>query len=134
VLLSETSRIAVEVAAGAYFAIGGVVGLDRLRALAGEIVSADHWDRLALRRIVDDLYAAQRLLTGAALTQLQKSAKGPGAAEAAQAARDWAKARQQDLDGTAKFLAELARSGEPTIAKLSLANSQIQKLAALASG
>jgi glutamate dehydrogenase len=133
VLLSQTSRIPVDAAAGAYFAMGGVVGLDRLRALAGQIISADHWDRLALRRIVDDLYAAQRLLTGGALTQLQKSAQRPAAAEAAQSVRGWAKAREQDLERTAKFLAELACSGEPTIAKLSLANSQIQKLAALAS-
>ena len=25
---------------------------------------ADHWDRLAVRRIIDDLYSAQRLLAG----------------------------------------------------------------------
>jgi glutamate dehydrogenase len=134
VLLSQTCGITVEDAAGAYFAMGGLVGLDRLRALAQDIASADHWDRLALRRIVDDLYAAQRQLSGAALAQAKASAQGRGPQEGAAAARAWVGARQQDLDRTAKFLAELGRSGEPTIAKLSLANSQIQKLAGLASG
>ncbi|HEV7822694.1 MAG TPA: hypothetical protein VGO84_16035, partial [Burkholderiales bacterium] len=133
VLLSQTRQIPVDAAAAAYFAMGGVVGLDRLRALASDIVSADHWDRLALRRIVDDLYSAQRLLTSAALAKVD-AAKVLTAAEAAAVAQAWAKARSLDLERTTKFLSELARSGEATIAKLSLANSQIQKLATLASG
>ncbi len=55
VLLAQTRGVSPTEAARVYFAMGALVGLDRLRALAGRIVTADHWDRLALRRIIDDL-------------------------------------------------------------------------------
>jgi len=107
--------------------MGALIGIDRLRALAGEIAGTDHWDRLALRRIVDDLYMAQRLLTAEAL---QRMRPGSGQRDGAAAVRSWAKLRQADIEQIANFLAELERAGEPSIAKLSLANSQIQKMAA----
>ena len=127
VLLAEAEKVAVDFAAHSYFAMGALIGLDRLRALAGGIVSGDHWDRLALRRIVDDFYMAQRLLTAEALQRMHpESGKLDGAA----AVRSWAKLRRGDVEQTANFLAQLERGGEPSIAKLSLANSQIQKMAA----
>jgi glutamate dehydrogenase len=97
--------------------------LDRLRVLASRIVTADHWDRLALRRIIDDLYSAQRLLAGDALLL---AARLPAGADATDA---WAKLRAQEIERTASFLSELAAGGDASIAKLALANSQIQKLA-----
>ncbi len=127
VLLAEAEKVAVDFAAHAYFAMGSLIGLDQLRALAGQIVSADHWDRLALRRIVDDLYMAQRLLTAEALQRMHPET---GQRDGAAAVRSWAKLRQSDVDQTANFLSQLERGGEPSIAKLSLANSQIQKVAA----
>jgi glutamate dehydrogenase len=127
VLLAETEKVSVDAAAHAYFAMGALIGLDRLRALAGGIVSTDHWDRLAVRRIVDDLYRAQRLLTAEAIQRMQA---GAGAFDGAAAVRSWAKLRASDVEQTANFLGQLERGGEPSIAKLSLANSQIQKMAA----
>src|SRR5262249_14267734 len=128
VLLSETDKLAVDSAAQAYFNIGAIMGLDRLRARAAEIVSVDHWDRLALRRIVDDLYTAQRLLAGDAVQRANKN--GAAKIDGSAAAKSWAKLRGPEVERTANFLAELERGGEPSIAKLALANSQIQKLAA----
>jgi glutamate dehydrogenase len=127
VLLAESEKVSVDAAAHAYFAMGALIGLDRLRALAGSIVSADHWDRLALRRIVDDLYRAQRLLTAEAVQKMQA---GEGALDGAAAVRSWAKLRASDVEQTGNFLTQLERGGEASIAKLSLANSQIQKMAA----
>jgi glutamate dehydrogenase len=106
--------------------MGALVGLDRLRALAGRIVTADHWDRLALRRIIDDLYSAQRLLSGDALLRAAGLPAGTDAMEA------WAKLRSQEIERTASFLSELAEGGDASIAKLALANSQVQKLATTA--
>ena len=126
VLLAETEKVAVDSAARAYFAMGALIGLDRLRALASSIVSTDHWDRLALRRIVDDLYRAQRLLTAEALQTMRP---GSGQFDGAAAVRSWAKLRVSDIEQTANFLEQLERGGEASIAKLSLANSQIQKMA-----
>jgi glutamate dehydrogenase len=123
VLLSEAQGVPAETAARFYFAVGEVVGLDRLRALAARIPLTDHWDRLALRRMVDDLFSAQRLLACDAL------ARGKGQSEEA-GVGSWAKLRAADIAQTASFLSELERGGEASIAKLALANSQIQKLAA----
>ena len=55
--------------AGAYFKIGEIVGLDRLRGLALRINAAEHWDRLAIRRIVDDLRLQGQQESQAALAQ-----------------------------------------------------------------
>jgi glutamate dehydrogenase len=126
VLLAQTRGVSATDAARVYFAMGALVGLDRLRALAGRIVTADHWDRLALRRIIDDLYSAQRLLAGDALLRAARLPPGTNATEA------WAKLRSQEIERTASFLSELAEGGEASIAKLALANSQIQKLATTA--
>jgi NAD-specific glutamate dehydrogenase len=41
----------------------------------------------------------------------------------------WAKLRHQEIERTASFLSELAAGGDASIAKLALANSQVQKLA-----
>jgi glutamate dehydrogenase len=123
ILLAEAQGVSADAAARIYFAVGAVVGLDSLRALAARITAADHWDRLALRRILDDLYSAQRLLAADALLQ--------GRALTGQAAVDsWAKLRTGEIERTVSFLAELERAGEASISKLALANSQIQKLAA----
>jgi glutamate dehydrogenase len=101
--------------------------LDRLRSLANRIIAADHWDRLALRRITDDLYSAQRLLACDALARARSIPGGGGVVEG------WAAFRHDDIERTANFLSELERGGEATIAKLALANSQIQKLASAVS-
>jgi glutamate dehydrogenase len=130
VLLSEHLRIPVVTAAGAYFAAGAALGLDRLRSYAVEITAVDHWDRLARRRAVDDLYSAQRSFATAALAQAGKTlgAGEPGAGAAAVEA--WVKTHKYGIERTETFISELWRSGAPTLAKLSLANSQIQELAA----
>ena len=41
VLLAETEKVSVDAAAHAYFAMGALIGLDRLRALAGSIAGLD---------------------------------------------------------------------------------------------
>jgi glutamate dehydrogenase len=124
IVLAEAQSVSAEDAARVYFAVGALVGLDSLRALAARIAVADHWDRLALRRIVDDLYSAQRLLASDALAR-GRSMQGQAAVDA------WAKLRSNEIERTVSFLAELERAGEASIAKLALANSQVQKLAAM---
>jgi len=122
IMLSQTQRVSAWDAARIYFAAGATVGLDRLRALAARIPTADHWDRLALRRILDDLYAAQRTISAEVLSA--------GGSEGAAAVEIWRKRRRDDVERTLNFLNELERSGDASLSKLALANSQIQKLAA----
>jgi glutamate dehydrogenase len=129
VLLAEARSLPVDYVAGAYFAIGAAAGLDRLRGLAGQIAGHEHWDRLAVRRIMDDLYAGQRALATKALTEADPDTAHLTRAEGRDAAKRWQDAHADALARTRSFLAELERSGELTVAKLTLANSQIHALA-----
>jgi glutamate dehydrogenase len=98
-----------------YFQLGETLGLDRLRTLAGRFSPPDHWDRLALRRLLDDLSQSQRGIT----RTLLKSGAGVD---------DWAKKQGDALERTRAFLNTLDASGELSVAKLMLASSQIQSL------
>jgi glutamate dehydrogenase len=126
-LLANQNGLDLDLVAGAYFAMGAAVGIDRLRGLAGRIAAAEHWDRLAIRRINDDLYAGQRALTASAL---QANAHGEGRAAGGDAVRLWTEAHGDALARAKSFLAALESAGELSVAKLTLANSQIHELAA----
>ena len=101
--------------AAIYFEVGDMLGLDHLRMLAAKFSPPDHWDRLALRRLLDDLYAAQRRIA-------HKLLSGGSSAES------WAKIHGDALTRMRGFLADLDASGELSVAKLMLASSQIQNL------
>ena len=66
--LAHARGLDIDLVAGAYFAVGA---MHRARPAArpGGRASppTQHWDRLAIRRIVDDLFASQRALTDQAL-------------------------------------------------------------------
>jgi glutamate dehydrogenase len=128
--LADTKGFAIEVVAGAYFTIGAEVGIDRLKVLSRRIVGAEHWDRLAIRRLNDDLFAAQRALTGDALSLLDKAMVKGTREDGADAAMLWVKQHEGALSRAKAFLAALESAGELSIAKLTLANSQIRELAA----
>jgi glutamate dehydrogenase len=127
--LAHSKGLAVDLVAGAYFAMGSAVGIDRLRGLASRISAMQHWDRLAIRRIVDDLFAGQRALTAEALASIADGKTGTRA-DGAEAVQMWADARGDTLGRAKGFLDALERSGDLSIAKLTLANSQIRELAA----
>jgi glutamate dehydrogenase len=129
ILLAQARSLPVDYVAGAYFTVGAAVGLDRLRGLAGQIAGHEHWDRLAVRRILDDLYAGQRALATKALVETGRNAARLTRDDGRDAATRWQDAHADALSRTRNFLAELERSGELTVAKLTLANSQLHALA-----
>jgi len=128
VTLAQAGHSTFPAAAGAYFAIGGIVGLDRLKAQIASTASAEHWDRLALLQIAGDLRVAQRILAGKALAG-ENIAASTTAAEGAAAAHSWADSRANALGPVQSFLEEVEQGGMPTLGKLTLATGQIEKLA-----
>ncbi|HEX4157501.1 MAG TPA: NAD-glutamate dehydrogenase [Rhizomicrobium sp.] len=130
VLLAGSRAMPVDLVAGAYFAMGAAIGFDRLRGLANRITGYEHWDRLAIRRIVDDLFSGQRVLAADALTGFDPATQGATRAGGARMVKLWEETHADALARTKSFLAELERGGELSIAKLTLANSQIHALAA----
>jgi glutamate dehydrogenase len=127
--LARARGMNVDLVAGAYFATGAEVGFDKLRGQAARIVGDEHWDRLAIRRLNDDLFAGQRALTSDALHFLDLTKLPRSRAEGAAAVKAWADANKDRLERTRLFLAALEQSGEPSVAKLTLASSQIRQLA-----
>ena len=126
VALSHSAHTDIETAAKAYAFVGAELGLDRLLAYASKVTIADYWDRMALRRIIDDVYAVQRALAQQALGQSSPYSN------ATNAVASWVAARRDDIDRTRLFLDELEKNGPASIAKLSLANSHVQKMASVA--
>ncbi len=107
-----------------YFALGERLGLDQLREQAHTLRLSEHWERLAVRRIIDDLYHQQRSLTAAVMA-------GTANGDVRQALDLWMSEHQAVVERTSVLLAEMAVGGALTVAKLSLASSQVRELAAL---
>jgi glutamate dehydrogenase len=116
-------KVPVEVAAAAHGALGEVLGLERLFAGAVHLTSDDHWERLAIRRIVEDLAEEQAKLARAALRS------GP-AGDASAAVAAWAEAHKSQVARVAGAFEEIESAGSLTAARLALAIGHVRDLAA----
>jgi glutamate dehydrogenase len=125
----------VESVAALYHAFGDQFRFDRLRGAAGGLDTDQRWDRLAVRRLIEDLYSAQRGLTSSAIHHAAKNGNTP---KTSGANREWAQAlvhAWKDANGalaikTMQTFDELDATGEWTLAKLAIANTQMSELAA----
>ena len=78
---------------------------------------------------MDDLFAGQRALATEALANADGDFSHLTRADGVEAVKRWEETHADALARTKSFLMELERSGELTVAKLTLANSQIHALA-----
>lgn len=113
----ELGRDVEDVAAN-YFAAGARFSLDWLRSVSRQIKPADHWERIALVRLMADLRAQQSAIGAAALAL--KGVK-PGAASIAK----WAAENAETADRADRLIEELRASGTLSVAKLAVASSQL---------
>lgn len=136
--LASAQNVPLELAARVYHAVADAFGFDRLRTAAGELSSTEHWDRLAVRRLIEDLYAHHYALAKQALAlSSTQAAKSNGAAGAAQVGRQAAKAcvdrlraaREEGTHNTTALINELDASGPWTLSKLSIVSSALRDLA-----
>ena len=112
-----------------YHQVGAAFDFDRLRVAAGGVPSLDHFDRLAVRRLIEDLMSEQVALTRAVARSADPSV---GASEeTAEAAVDaWIGARQAAVEGVRASVDEIEASGSGwTFAKLTIANGAIRSVA-----
>jgi glutamate dehydrogenase len=123
--LAKVGGSDLDFVAGGFFAMGRLLGIDRLRLVAEKLRPGEHWDRLAVRRIADDLLNFQRTLTSRAL----KGHQGlKGRAEGAKATGAWGQANAPAIEKLTSLLDELERLGSYNVARLTLAASQIRDL------
>ncbi|MCA0367767.1 MAG: NAD-glutamate dehydrogenase [Proteobacteria bacterium] len=130
--LAQEAGWPVAAMARLYHQVGAAFDFDRLRAAAGSIPSADHFDRLAVRRLIEDLMNEQATLTRAVAKASDPSV---GVSEdAAEAAVDaWIGSKQAVVEGVRASVDEIEQSGSGwTFAKLTIANATIRDLATAA--
>lgn len=111
-----------------YHQVGAAFDFDRLRVAAGSVPSGDHFDRLAVRRLIQDLMAEQQQLTRAVA---KASAEAAGASEeTAETAVDaWIGARIGQVESLRASVDEIETSGTGwTFAKLTIANGAIREV------
>ena len=123
-LSNETSK-PLDMVAGAYFAASRTIGVDRLRLAAERMNLPEHWDRLAVRRLIDDLFVHQREL---ALRALRNGTTGGDRSAGSATVDEWTKAHHDQVDRVNTLVADLERSGTFTVARLTLAAGQIRDL------
>ncbi len=123
--------------AALYHAFGDTFRFDRLRGAAGQLDTDQRWDRLAVRRLIEDLYSAQRGLTSSAIAHAavigQKAGKEGDATDRAWAeelVQSWKAANGALAEKTMLTFDELDATGGWTLAKLAIANTQMSELAA----
>ncbi len=117
-LANETGRTVEEVAQ-AYFAVGDRIGLDELRRASGQVVCDNHWDRLAIASIVDDIYDQQRDYTETVLAD---------GLESCDAVDLWVDAHDAGMGRARDLIAEAKTSGPVTLAKLGYVSRQLRGL------
>jgi glutamate dehydrogenase len=119
----------VEAAARLYHQVGATFDFDRLRGAVGSLASNDPYERLAVRRMIEDFLTEQ-----AALTQAVARASNPGAGESPKAAQaaihNWIGERVKAVEAVRRTVDEIEQSGSGwTFAKLTIANAALRDLA-----
>jgi glutamate dehydrogenase len=123
--LSTETKKPLDMVAGAYFAAGRTIGVDRLRLAAERMNLPEHWDRLAVRRLIDDLFVHQRELAQRALSN---GTSGDNRAAGSAAVAAWVQRHADQVERLSSLVTDLERSGTFTVARLTLAAGQIRDL------
>jgi glutamate dehydrogenase len=129
--LAKAADWPVRAAAILYHQAGSAFGFDRLRDGAGSLSAADSFERVAVRRLIEDLVVEQTALTRA----LIDFAGGPQAAETAAAAksvvRGWAALHADTARACQATLAHVEAAGDGwSFAKLTIAAAALRELVA----
>ena len=120
VRLAHAAKREPAAVARVYFPAGARFGLDWLREAASHLrgATSQHWDKMALAAIVDDLYGHQFALARAVL-------EGGDSSDTIEA---WAKQRGPAVAQTAKLIDDLRMAGTTDLAMLAVANRQLRAL------
>ncbi len=119
VLVATQTKRPVEAVASVFFGIGVRLGVDQLAARAGRVEVSDYFDRLALGRAGESMFATQRSLVAEILR---------GANSKADPLAAWAKTNAEVLERTERAMSEMIDSGDLTLAKVAVAGSYLQDL------
>jgi glutamate dehydrogenase len=119
----------VAAAARIYHHLGGVFAFDRLRAAAGEKPTDDVYERLAVRRLIEDLLEEQAALTRAVMTYAGRPQAGEDADAAKAAVASWSSLKAEPVRAAKTTIAAIEKEGGGwSFAKLTIANAALRAL------
>ena len=115
-------------------AIGAAFGFDRLRAAAGSLAgNGEHYERQAVRRLVEELLNEQVALTRAVMAFAGSAQAGADTASARSAVQSWSSLHRIQARAARQTLEEIeAAPGGWSFAKLTIVNAALSALSAAA--
>jgi glutamate dehydrogenase len=129
--LAAATAWPLEHAAFVYNRVGGVFGFDRLREAAAAGSATDTYERMATRRLMEDILVEQAALSAAVMAFAGEPAPASDPAHMVGAVGAWSAARAKAVRTARETLAEIESSpGGWTFAKLTIANAALRELAA----
>jgi glutamate dehydrogenase len=117
-------------AARLYHQVGAAFSFDKLRAAAGEKRGGDHYERMAVRRLIEDMLGEQTAVTRAVMTFAAHPQAGDTPEQARQTVNSWAGMHSGPGRVVRRTVEEIeAAGGGWTFAKLTIANAALRELA-----
>jgi len=130
--IARKSRWDVVAAARIYQAVGAAVAFDRLRAAAGSLAGVgggEPYERLAVRRLIEDLLREQLSLTSAVMAFAGHEQAGADNAAAKAAVQSWGAIHRDQLKAARDTIDEIeASAGGWSFAKLTIVNAAVGAL------
>lgn len=131
--LGNASSWSVENVARLYHQVGAAFGFDRLRGAAGAFVGGDSFERLAVRRLIEDMLTEQTAITEAVLKFAANAQAGEDEASAKSAIASWAALRGDRPKVVKRTIEDIEQAGGGwTFAKLTIANAALRELSTAA--
>jgi glutamate dehydrogenase len=128
--LGNASSWSVENVARLYHQVGAAFGFDRLRSAAGSFVGGDAFERLAVRRLIEDMLSEQTAITQVVLKFAANAQAGDDEASAKAAVSSWGALRNEAVRAAKRTVEAVEQAGGGwTFAKLTIANAALRGLA-----
>ena len=117
--IAAQSGASLRRAAAAYFTVTDTFRIARINDAAGRIATADRFEALALARSVDEIAAARRTITMAALSEYPNVVDPVG---------DWTESHNARIGRARGQISGLTESGDITLAKMTVAAGMLSDL------
>jgi glutamate dehydrogenase len=127
--LARSQTWPLDHAAFVYNRVGGAFGFDRMRAAAARPTS-DAYERLAVRRLIEDMLSEQAALAGAVMRHAGRPESDAAPDKAASAVNAWSAVHAEPVKIAKRTVEEVEKSaGGWTFPKLTIANAALRELA-----
>uniref|UniRef100_B0T423 NAD-glutamate dehydrogenase n=1 Tax=Caulobacter sp. (strain K31) TaxID=366602 RepID=B0T423_CAUSK len=128
--LGNASSWSVANVARLYHQVGAAFGFDRLRGAAGSFIGGDPFERLAVRRLIEDMLGEQTAITQTVLKFAANAQAGEDEVSAKAAVSSWAALRADGVRAAKRTVEDIEQAGGGwTFAKLTIANAALRGLA-----